>query len=381
MISILAILAIVLGIVAHVANSINKSRVEHNATVERNRDKLDLFPLKMSNGKGKLLIIVGLLVFILGAINPIGRNSYGYRQVVEDPTTGNTWVQFNQGWYYKGFFSKAYQYPNVLTVMFTDEAMTEEITSLDSSFLIRFNDATRADAQATVRWRLPNDELSMLEIHKEYHSATKLATTTLTKYTRECLRYSAQLMESETHYSGGMSKLSEDFQDQLENGQFVLEYKTEYTRDTISGETMKLTQTFIRKGEDGLPKRNHSDVQQFNITVAYASVDQVDYEPQVDEKLAEKIKASTQESISKQQLITAKQEALTEKARGERLIAKTKATEEAIKIKAVITAEKERAVAVENVIRDQAIAKSTVALRRAEAEGDKLKVAAGLTPL
>lgn len=178
-----------------------------------------------------------------------------------------------------------------------------------------------------------------------------------------------------------MSKLSEDFQSQLEEGQYVLEYKTEYFTDTISGEETKLTETHIRVNPDGSYKRNHSDVQQFNISVAYASVDRIDYEPQVDQKLAKKIEASTQESISKQQLITAKQEALTEKARGQRLIAKTEATEESAKIEAVIRAKKEKEVAEENLIRDQARAKSIVALKRAEAEGDKLKVAAGLSPL
>ena len=116
-------------------------------------------------------------------------------------------------------------------------------------------------------------------------------------------------MESETHYSGGMSKLSEDFQDQLENGQFVLEMKTEYVVDTLTNESEKLTRRYPRRDDKGNIIRNKSDVQQFNIDVAYASIGQIDYEEQVDLKLEQKIEASTQESISKQKLITAQQEA------------------------------------------------------------------------
>ena len=43
--------------------------------------------------------------------------------------------------------------------------------------------------------------------------------------------------------------------------------------------------------------------------------------------------------------------------------------------------EKEAAVAAENLKRDEKIAASKLALKKAEAEGDKLKVQAGLSPL
>lgn len=137
-----------------------------------------------------------------------------------------------------------------------------------------------------------------------------------------------------------MSKLSEDFQESLEEGQLIIEQKVEYVKDDQSGEPRKITTTFPRKDRAGNILRNKSDIGPFNITVGYASIDEVDYEDQVDTKLAKKIEASTQESISKQQLITAQQEALTEKARGEQLIAKTRATELAAKEQEVIRGEK-----------------------------------------
>lgn len=378
MITTLGVLLLIITIVAFSARVYNKYAEDYNEATDQTFDRKPIFPVKKFTPWAFLIATV--LVFLFGVANPVGHNSYGYRQVVENPLSGNTWVQFEQGWYFKGFFSTEYQYPNVITTMFTSKQPEEKITSLDSAFGIRFNDATRAVAEATVRWRLPQDEEHMLDIHREYHGPGRLASATLHKYTRECLRYAAQLMESETHYSGGMSKLSEDFQDQLENGQFVIESKAEYVKDTLSGENRKLTTTFVRRDANGIPIRNKSDVQQFNITVAYASVDEVDYEEQVDIKLAEKIEASTKESISKQKLITAQQEALTAKAEGEKLIAETRATEEASKIEAVIRAQKEAEVAKENLRRDELKAKAELAIKKAQAEGDRLKVAAGLTP-
>ncbi len=290
------------------------------------------------------IIGIGIFLFMMALANPFSVNYSGHRTHVQT-ITGKEWVRFDPGVYWAGFFSTTTSYPDVITVIFTDSNIDSEVTSLSAPIDIRFNDATRATASATVRWRLPSTETDMIRVHKEYKSPKKLAETTLTTYTDECLRYSAQLMESETHYSGGMSKLSEDFQDQLENGQFILELKTEYVKDTLTQEQTKLTTRFPRKDAQGNIVRNKSDVQQFNITVAYASIGSVDYEDQVDKKLQQKIESSTQESISKQKLITAQQEALTAKAEGEKIIAETKAREEASKIEATIRAEKGRAVA------------------------------------
>jgi hypothetical protein len=299
----------------------------------------------MKNLRKVSLGVVGLLLLMVALwVNPFTINDSGYRTHVQT-VAGKEWVRFEPGIFWSGFFSKTAKYPDVITVIFTDETINSEVTSLNAPIHVRFNDATKAVARATVRWRLPGAEIDMVRIHKEYRSPKKLAETTLTTYTDECLRYAAQLMESETHYSGGMSKLSEDFQDQLENGQYVLEMKSEYVVDSLTNEREKLTRRFPRLDANGEIIRNKSDVQQFNITVAYASIGEVDYEAQVDLKLEQKIEASTQESISKQKLITAQQEALTAKAEGERVIAVTKAREEASKIEATIRAEKMRDVA------------------------------------
>ncbi len=291
-----------------------------------------------------LAVLAVAVLFLFFMVNPFANNNSGYRSHVQT-ISGKEWVRFEPGIYWAGFFSKVTSYPDVITVVFTDEELKSEVTSLNPPIQVRFNDATKATAKSTVRWRLPTAEEDMIRIHKEYRSPKKLAETTLTTYTDECLRYSAQLMESETHYSGGMSKLSEDFQDQLENGQFVLEMKTEYVIDTLTKEAEKFTMRYPRRDEEGNIIRNKSDVQQFNIDVAYASIGQIDYEEQVDLKLEQKIEASTQESISKQKLITAQQEALTAKAEGEKIIAETRAREEASKIEATIRAEKDREVA------------------------------------
>lgn len=321
-----------------------------------------------------ILIVFGMILIF----NPFYRTEAGYRTFVET-ITGTEKVFFKPGFHFTGFFSKHTDYPDVITTVFS-EAENKEVTSQEPAFIIRFNDATKATAQATIRWSLPNDEITMVKIHRAYHSPERLAKTSLVPYARECLKFAAQLMESETHYSGGRSKLKEDFRDQLQNGQYVLEYKTEYVTDTVTKERHKITTSYIRRGSDGRATRIESDIQQYEINVNFAAIDEVDYEEQVDRKLAQKIEQSTLESVSKQALITAQQEALTEKARGEQMLAKVKAEQEADKLQAVIQAQKAKEVAREEALRAKYIADKIAEEGRAQAEANRALVSAGLTP-
>lgn len=331
----------------------------------------------IKNDKKWLLFVLGFFALTL-IFNPVTRTPSGYRTFVET-VNGNQKIFFSPGLHFAGFFSKTTDYPNVVTTVFSSKEQ-DKVTSWEPPFIIRFNDATKATAQATIRWSLPEDEEQMIQIHKAYRGPEKLAKNSLVPYSRECLKFAAQLMESETHYSGGRSKLKEDFRDQLQNGQYVLEYKTEYVRDSLTKEKVKFTTSFIRIGEDGLAKRIKSDIQQYSIDIDFAAIDEVDYEEQVDRKLAQKIEQSTLESVSKQALITAQQEALTEKARGEQMLAKVKAEQEADKLQAVIQAEKAKEVAQQEALQAKYIADKIAEEGRAQAAANRALVSAGLTP-
>lgn len=185
---------------------------------------------------------------------------------------------------------------------------------------------------------------------------------------------------AETHYSGGQSKLKEDFRDQLLNGQYVLETNTSFVFDSIANERIKITKAEVRVNEDGTPKRIPSDVQTYKVRAVFAAIPLVDYDDIVDQKLQAKIDQSTKESIAKQALITAEQEALTAAAEGRKLIAQTKAKYEAEKSKAVIEAEKAKDVAREEALQAKFVADKVEQEGRAQAAANLALVKAGLTP-
>lgn len=335
----------------------------------------------LSNKKGlifgliTLIAVVGLLVS-----NPFDYNNATERTVVQ-PLDGKMKVQFEPGLYYAGIFSKRTVWPNNATIQISQEADRSPDADL---WVIQhkgtFSEGDAASLSHTVKWDLPNTEMEMLDLHTTYSNMDNLMGTTLLMYQKKIASFSTQRMSSEAHYSGGQSQLDDYFQDQLNNGQVLLDTETK-TRKLEDGTEKTYIQVNERIGPDGQIMRSESDIQKYGITASFSSVDEVIYDKRIYTKLEEKIDAASDEATSKQKLITAQQEALTAKAEGEKVIAQTRAKEEAAKLEAVIRAEKEAAVANENLKRDKLNAQAQLAIKKANAEGDRLKVQAGLSPL
>ena len=261
----------------------------------------------------KRLVISAVVLIAMLLLNPFGYNYLGYRQVVESPL-GSKIVIYGNGYYWKVPGSTVTTYPNLVTIAYTKQHT--EATVNQPMVEIRFMDATMATAEVFVKYSLPNSAELMLDCHEDFRNVDHLAATGLAPYTRECLKYSTQLMESEQHYSGGMSKLSNDFRDQLDNGQYVVDNYESTVRDSFSGELIKIYENRIRLDENNVAVRNSNDLRDMGILVRTHNIINVVYEEQVESKLAQKISASTRESVSKQNLITAQQEELTAAAEG-----------------------------------------------------------------
>jgi len=325
-----------------------------------------------------IIPVIGIFILI-GVFNPFSINDAGERQVVQT-LSGHLEVKFTPGFYFSGFGSKVTTYPNNVTI----QASTDDKSSPDADYSVKpyrgtFSEGDNALLSHTVKWDLPNTVALMLELHTTYTGIQNLMTTTLLTYQNQTASYSAQRMSSEAHYSGGKSQLNAYFQDQLRNGQVLLITETK-TRKLEDGSTKAYIDVREKLNEDGSIKRSQSDIQKYGIIASVATIDEVTYDQRIYEKLKSKIDAASDEATAKQQLITAQQEALTEKAKGEKLIATTKANEEASELKAVIQARKAKLVAQENLEAAKLNAAADLVKKEAEAKGDKLKVAAGLTP-
>jgi hypothetical protein len=287
-----------------------------------------------------VLIVCGLIAFLM--INPFSWNDAGNRTVVER-TTGEQIVQFAPGIFYAGFFAKEKEWPNQISVTYQDAGAKLELEDNGievGQIMIRFSDATTANVKGITQFILPSDEKEMILIHNTHRTPQSLVVKRLAPYTKECLQSSAQLMSSEKHYGGGRAQMAQDFMDQLKEGVYLLKTEENVVYDSLEAEKKRVYQTEIQiDKKTALPKRKTSSIKEYGITVADAAITDVDYEDQVDQKLTKIIDAVTKSSISKQELMTAQQQTLTAKAKGEQALVEIEYQQKQEQTKQVVEAE------------------------------------------
>jgi hypothetical protein len=302
---------------------------------------------------GKLAgIVVGIIVAVIFLFNCIGYNEGGYRTVIESRATGALSVKFTNGFYFT-LFGKTTEYPDIITVSFTKD---ETSSTVDVEPIpVRFNDASSATATGVVKFMLPKNEDSMIKLHKDYRNIDNLAITGFKPFVMECLKNSAQLMSSEMHYLGGRSTMSQNFQDQLEGGVYILDTEEKVVTDSVGleKETKRVYLTKISIDKDGQRERKKSMLTQYAIGITDAVISEVDYEERVDNLLAQKIDATSKTSISKQKLMQAQQEALTAEAEGRKKLVEIEYEEKQNQTKQVISAETDVAVAKQGKLKKQ----------------------------
>jgi len=295
------------------------------------------------NKKTIIIGVVFIISFILFLIvNPFSWNDAGNRTVVER-TTGEQIVQFAPGIFYAGFFSKEKEWPNQISVTYQEASANLEIEDNGievGQIMIRFSDATTANVKGITQFILPSDEKEMILIHNTHRTPQSLVVKRLAPYTKECLQSSAQLMSSEKHYGGGRAQMAQDFMDQLKEGVYLLKTEENIVFDSLEQEKKRVYQTEIQYDKkSSLPKRKLSSIKEYGITVADAAITDVDYEDKVDQKLIKIIDAVTKSSISKQELMTAQQQTLTAKAKGEQALVEIEYQQKQEQTRQVVEAE------------------------------------------
>lgn len=324
----------------------------------------------------KLIIYsVALLVaaVIFYSVNPWSFNEGGYRTVVTQ-AGGKQFVQFNTGIYYAGFFSKETVWPNQISVSYQDSIPNYNM--IDGSIEIkkiniRFGvDGTSADVSGITQYLLPMDESDMIALHNAHKTPQSLVTKRLSPYTKECLQSAAQMMSSEMHYSGGRAQMAQEFIDQLKGGVYLLNTVKKIEYDSLTRENNRVYLTEKQLSKDGQIKRKTSSIKEYGVTVADAAITDVDYEAKVDQMLAKKIDAATKASVSKQELMTAQQQALTAKAQGERALVEIEYKQKQSQTSQVVAAETKVKLAEQDKMQQKIQAEA------AELEARKIKILA-----
>lgn len=284
--------------------------------------------------------VIALILFLI--VNPFSWNDAGSRTVVQR-MDGKQIVQFQPGVFYAGFFAKEKEWPNQISVTYQQAAANPDLEDNGieiGQITIMFSDGTKASVKGITQFVLPSDEKDMILIHNTHRTPVSLVTKRLSTFTKECLQSSAQLMTSDKHYGGGRAQMSQDFLNQLKEGVYLSQTEEKIVYDSTENEKKRLYLTEIQiDKKTGLPKRKNSAINEYGIIVADASIIDVDYEDKVDQKLGKIIDAATKSAISKQELMTAQQQTLTAKAKGEQALVEIEYQQKQEQTKQVVAAE------------------------------------------
>lgn len=334
--------------------------------------------------------IIGVIALIIALwINPWSYNDPTERTVVTGQG-GSQKVVFEPGIYWAGLFAREVAWPNQISVSYKDSITGDKMddnTIEIGQIGVRFNDATTARIAGITQYILPPLESEMLAIHNAHKTPIALVKRRLAPYTQECLQSSAQLMSSEMHYSGGRAQMVQDYLDQLKKGAFLLRVSTVNIYDSLEKANRKTYEVVIKTDKDGQPMRKFSSIKEYGINVGDAQITDVDYQTQVDLMLEQKIKAATRASVSKQELMTAQQQALTAAAQGQKKLVETEYQQKIAQTTQTVQAQTKIQLAEQYKIEQKtaaeaAIFEAQVVKTNADAEAYKASrlVSAGLSP-
>ena len=261
-----------------------------------------------------------------------------------------------------------------------------------------FNDAVKGKIATSVVISIKiSDEEQFLSVADRNKTEKNLVYSRIIPNIDQAIKNTSKLMAAQDYISGQAADFDRYFQDQLENGMYVLEeYIVNDTPEIIGDSSIVRTvvnrqskqKRYRIKTVNGEPQRvNGNSFKSYGLTVVQAVVNEIDWEPTFDTRLQLQKEEVAQTQLEKQQAEREFYRAQKEKAKGEAEKAKERARLEKEQIQQTINAETEAKVAGFNLIMEkkqfeveQYKAKSKKVAADAQYYENAKLVSAGLTP-
>lgn len=314
------------------------------------------------------LMVVGLA--LIGAavlfFTAFGINNAGHRTVVQYPT-GTLYVKFTPG-IYPQWFGTADVYNDVITFDY-DKTVADVDSSIDQvGISVRYQDGGTGTVYGKARFTLPNDEDTMLHLHKAFRSNRGVSQKLIKSVTEEGMNLTAGLMSSEEAYAEKRSIYTQWASQQITSGKFQTRLEKISTVDESTGKTVTKNIPVISYGENGLPIHLNSDLADYGIDVNGFQITDWDFEPKTLQQIATKREATMAIITAKANAERAKQDAITSEEQGKANVMTAKYEKEVVKEQAIVDAQREKQVAVITAEKNVEVARQM----KLEAEQKKL---------
>jgi len=344
-----------------------------------------------------IIIFVGLILIVLAMMmgNIVETVDGGEIHVKQGAVSGDFTVIVDEGLYMQ-MFGKITTYQRMYRTYLSDDDLDGGKGAETSSINVRFGDGGTADISSVTEWRLPLTTEAMVKIKRNYTSSAMIADQAR-QWVIEVEKQVASTFKADETYSTRRGEFSQLITEQIINGL----YKTEAVQIEMptnevddDGNPIMGTSTIVRVklDDDGEPIIvKIGTFREYGLTLVDHKLKDIDYDDTIDKLISQKKEAEQQRVVAITNAEKAKQDAITAEETGKARVAQARADEEVAKITAVTRAEKDKAVAelkgnqeLEVARLDKLAAGEAASARliteKAEADANKLKVSAGLTP-
>ena len=328
--------------------------------------------------------VIALAVIILsGRLFEDADKSKNY--VCQMPITGEYVVWTDGGLQWQGL-GNVRSYDKTSQIEFSDLQKNEGgyVASGDNPAAgTTFNDRGKGYIIGSFRVVLPNDAQNMMAIQRDFGSEqaliNNLVRPTLYKVVTAC----GPLMSSLESVSETRTDLTAYITDMLNNGVYKTKTSKVEVINEITGEKELRTQAELihdANAPGGYARQEKSPFALYGITAGIVSITDIKYDKATQSQIDAQKAANLSVITAKTQALEAMQKAITIEEQGKATAAQAKWEQEKEKAVAVTKAEQEREVARLAAEKAEFEKKKIIAEGQAQAEANRLKVQAGLTP-
>lgn len=364
--------------------------------------------LLMWNGKTRIKLMLVALFLILVDLGTMFAKE-GHQYYVLTPT-GHRYAITTPGFKVIVPFSKVQEWSKYMEVkaVKTDPKtgdLLEDIGGIEGvirgGVSVMFIDRATAKVFISARFEIPNDEDSFIKLVETYKTPENLVNNTLLQTINEQLTNITFMYSADDYVSGGATDYKLTVEDALKNGGFVVKREdvldTLYTPEVLTVDSLvskprqiQEIRKFTKNSkvlENGIPKRVPHEINTNKVITAQVIVSDVVLEQSFTNKLKQQRDISAEKIIEIQKIETARAAQQRIIAEGERDKAAERVTQEKAQVSKLINIETQvkeeeskRQLAEIAVQTAELEAKATLTRERAQAEANRMKVSAGLTP-
>lgn len=325
-------------------------------------------------------MLFGLVITVAVGKQLMAVNDAGYFQVKQGAVDGKLTVIGNTGPFLR-FFGDVTLYQLSDVHYFSKSDIDGGASKFAEAVPVQFRDGGKADISGSIRFKLPVSDDKRLLIHRDFKSFPTLKHDLIRQTVAEALMQTASIMKAEEMYTSRRGEFTALVEEQIKSGIYETERNEAHIKGEDGSELVEHNVRIRRDTEGRAIIRKSSPFIMYGIDVVQFTIKEIDFDKTIDMLISKKKETEQQKVVAIAAAEKAKQDAITAREQGNAKIAEERATQEVEKIKQVTIAQKEFEVA--KLRRSQSEQDSAAAIIRgkAEAEVNKLKVAAGLTPL